>query len=211
MDLNNVCRRLPHGLPDCFDRISAVYAQMDTAYAATARQYGFVCRGCEDNCCLTRFRHHTLIECAYLRQGFTGLDMGLRQRIADQARTYRQILRDTEARGAPFRHWCPLNQAGRCILYTFRPMICRLHGVAHILHHPLRGVVQGRGCHIFEEQCLPADAHPLDRSGIYQTLAGLERAVRQATGCDAPIRMTIADMILTFVDGAQAERHPDGR
>ncbi len=210
MDCNNACRTLPFQLPDWSDRIAAVYADMDAAYDAAAAQYGFVCAGCEDSCCRTRFRHHTLIEYAYLRQGFKGLDAGLRRRVTDKAVVYREALREAESRGVPFRHWCPLIRDGRCMLYAFRPMICRLHGLAHILHHPARGIIRGTGCHVFEQAHLQAAARPLDRSGIYQRLAGLEQVVRQATRFSAPLGMTVADMIVGFGRGTAAEQQAAG-
>ena len=210
MDLNDACRVWSRHDPQCSDRIAVVYEQMDAAYAAAADQSGFVCTGCEDNCCLTRFRHHTLAEYAYLRKGFEGLETALRHKVAARANVYREALRDAESKGTPFRHWCPLNQAGRCILYTFRPMICRLHGLPHILRHPARGLIQGPGCHMFEVQCPPSASHPLDRSGIYKSLAGLERTARQATGFRLPVSMTIADMILDFAGGSEGDRLADG-
>ena len=209
MDLSDACQVWSRRNPDSFDRIAAVYEQMDAAYAATAGQYGFVCNGCEDNCCLTRFRHHTLAEYAYLQKGFEGLETALRNRTVVRAHAYREALRDAESTGASFRHWCPLNQAGRCILYAFRPMICRLHGLPHILRHPVRGLIQGPGCHIFEDQYPSSASRPLDRSGIYKSLAGLERTARQASGFRLPVNMTIADMILDFGGESEIDRRAD--
>ncbi len=210
MDLNDACLTLSRQLPDYRDRIIAVYAQMDAAYEAVAGHFGFVCDGCEDNCCRTRFRHHTLIEVAYLIEGFEALDSGLRHRVAEQARVYRRTLRDAEIRGRPFRHWCPLNQAGRCILYAHRPMICRLHGLPHIMRHPARGLIQGAGCHMFEIEGRNKAPRPLDRSGIYQDLARLEQTVRRASGWRAPISMTVADMLLATTEATEAVRRADG-
>ena len=209
MDLSDACQVWSCRNPGCFDHIAAVYEEMDAAYAAAAAQFGFVCNGCEDNCCLTRFRHHTLVEYAYLQKGFEGLDAGFRRRVADRAVVYREALQAAETRQAPFRHWCPLNQAGRCILYAFRPMICRLHGLPHILRHPVRGLIQGPGCHIFEAQCPASASRPLDRSFIYKSLAGLERTARQASGFRLPVNMTIADMILDFGDESVIDRRAD--
>ncbi len=209
MDLSDACQVWSRRDPGCFDRIATVYEQMDAAYAAAAGHYGFVCNGCEDNCCLTRFRHHTLAEYGYLQKGFEGLDAGLRRRVADRAVVYREALQAAETRQSPFRHWCPLNQAGRCILYAFRPMICRLHGLPHILRHPVRGLIQGPGCHIFEAQCPSSASRPLDRSFIYKSLAGLERTARQASGFRLPVNMTIADMILDFGDESEIDRRAD--
>jgi Fe-S-cluster containining protein len=181
MDLNDACRSFVRTLPDGFDRLAVIYGRMDAAYAAVAGHYGFICNGCEDNCCRTRFRHHTLIEYAYLQKGFAGLDSVWRRAVGVRAREYRQALQAAETASTPFRHWCPLNHEGRCILYAFRPMICRLHGLPHHLRHPVRGLIQGPGCHVFEAQCPAVPARPLDRSNLYKSLAGLEQAARQIT------------------------------
>ncbi len=210
MDCNDACQTLPLHVPDWFDRLAAVYAQMDAAYDAVAARCRFACTGCEDNCCRTRFRHHTLVEYAYLRRGFEDLEAGLRRRAAEKALVYREALQEAESRGVPFRHWCPLNRGGRCSLYAFRPMICRLHGLPHILHHPARGVIQGAGCHVFEQAHRQAAALPLDRSGIYNRLAGLERIVRQASRFHAPVRMTVADMVLAIANDTAAKPPADG-
>jgi hypothetical protein len=200
MNLNDASRVLTAKQPDGFDRIAAVYQQMDAAYDAVAGHYGFVCQGCEDNCCRTRFRHHTLMEYAYLQRGFAGLEFGLRREIRTRSGDYLQALQDAEAADKKFRHWCPLNFDGRCRLYTFRPMICRLHGLPHILHHPARGLIQGPGCHIFEQDGQGLRPRPLERTALYQALAGLEQTARQKTGFSAPVGLTVAEMILTFTE-----------
>ena len=45
-----------------FNQLQDIFAEMDCKYDAVAESYGFKCRGCEDNCCLTRFFHHTYLE-----------------------------------------------------------------------------------------------------------------------------------------------------
>ncbi len=206
MDPNDACLALARAFPDYLERLAVIYERMDAAYEAVAGYYGFVCRGCEDNCCRTRFRHHTLVEYAYLQRGLRGLDRALRHEVTGRARDYRLALQRAESRHTPFRHWCPLNHDGRCILYAFRPMICRLHGLPHDLRHPARGLIQGPGCHIFQAQCLRAPARPLDRSALYKALAGLEQAARQRSGFRTPIGMTVADMILACPGSRAADR-----
>lgn len=196
--LNDAARVLAAEQPECFDHMAAVYEQMDAAYATVARHDGFVCRGCEDNCCLTRFRHHTLMEYAYLQRGFARLEAGLRREIRTRARAYGQALQEAQTAEQAFRHWCPLNFDDRCGLYAFRPMICRLHGLPHLLRHPGRGLIHGPGCHVFEQHCRHARPRPLDRTALYKTLAGLEQIARQSTGFNAPVGLTVAEMVLTF-------------
>jgi hypothetical protein len=208
-DLNDACRSFAHTFSDGFDRIAAIYRFMDLAYKAVAGHYGFICSGCEDNCCRTRFRHHTLVEYAYLQKGFEGLDRGRRREVVVRARDYRLALQAAESANTPFRHWCPLSHEGRCILYAFRPMICRLHGLPHHLRHPARGLIQGSGCHIFEMQRPAVAARSLDRSELYKSLAGLEQAARQITGFSVPIGMTVADMILADTSSRRADRPAD--
>ncbi len=43
---------------------------MDLKYKEAADYYGFDCTGCEDNCCFTRFFHHTLLEYLYIMEGY---------------------------------------------------------------------------------------------------------------------------------------------
>ena len=46
-----------------------IYAAMDHAYSVIADQLGFVCSGCEENCCRSRFYHYTYLEYFYLLEG----------------------------------------------------------------------------------------------------------------------------------------------
>ena len=43
---------------------------MDADYASVSRAYGFTCRGCDENCCRTKFYHHTFLEYLYIKAGF---------------------------------------------------------------------------------------------------------------------------------------------
>ena len=56
-------------------QLSAIYSSMDLKYSEAAAYYGFNCTGCEDNCCLTRFHHHTVLEYLYIITGFNHLDI----------------------------------------------------------------------------------------------------------------------------------------
>lgn len=176
----------------------ALYAEMDAAYDAIARHYGFTCRGCEDNCCLTRFDHHTLVEVLALYEGFRRLADDRKRRVVQRAEVYCQALRTDALQGPPFRHLCPLNQHTRCLLYAERPMICRLHGIPHVLRHPRQGLMIGSGCHMLEASRQRPDGPRLDRTPLYAAMAGLEKALRQASGWEQPVRLTVAEMILGF-------------
>ena len=194
--LNRILERHANAL----ERLAALYDEMDAAYGAVAQSYGFQCRGCEDNCCRTRFYHHTLLEAADLLKGYRELPECQQASIIERARAYCRALNASTHHGQPLRHLCPLNSDTRCLLYRQRPMICRLHGIPHVMRHPTRGLITATGCHMFEASCGQADGHPLDRTPLYAAMAMLEKSLRQASGIENPVRLTIAEMILVFGD-----------
>ena len=55
------------------DRLRDIFRAMDREYTRATEHYQFQCDGCMDNCCLTRFYHHTHLEFYYLRMGFENL------------------------------------------------------------------------------------------------------------------------------------------
>lgn len=178
------------------DQLACLFEQMDQAYGQVCRQSGFVCRGCQDNCCGTRFYHHTLIEYLYLRVGLDSLSDQAREAVRQRADQAHLQMRRDDAQGRKQRIMCPLNQDGRCILYARRPMICRLHGVPHQLRRPDGRLQIGPGCGDFELQCRGSVPARLDRTPLYTALADLERRLRQHTGVMTRIRMTVAEMLV---------------
>lgn len=176
-----------------FTQLAAVYRKMDQAYDRVARAYGFQCRGCEDNCCRSLFFHHTFVEKAYLVHGFRQLPDDQRKEILDRAQAY---VRQTFAAGqAPESQkiWCPLNRDGRCILYAFRPMICRLHGLPHELNRPGAAPFRGPGCNAGRFDTYV----PFDRTPFYAEMAGVEQAFRQRTGKTGRLKETVAQMLVS--------------
>ncbi len=178
-------------------RLREIFDVLDAAYEGAAALHGFRCSGCEDNCCRSRFHHHTLLECLYLRDGLAALPEealpALMARAADACR--RDADPDTGGGGAP-RLMCPLNLAGRCLAYAHRPMICRLHGIPHELRRPGGGVLYGPGCDAFARTWGGKPHAPLDRTPHYRRLAALEGELRQALGFEGRIRMTVARILL---------------
>jgi Fe-S-cluster containining protein len=106
------------------------------------------CRtGCSD-CCRSLF-DITLLDALYLKTGFDRLDAGIRARVVDKAKTRLRTLQalwpDFEMpyilNYRPEEEWdilmpeddetpCPLlAEDGTCLVYDFRPMTCRLHGL----------------------------------------------------------------------------------
>jgi len=181
---------------DSFNGLNALYAKMDLAYAEVADAYGFHCSGCTDNCCLTRFFHHTLIEFLYLRKGFAGLDEKSQEEIRCRAIDVNEQVRQADNSGRVSRVMCPLNRKGLCLLYKYRPMICRLHGIPHEFRHPVRGRMSGPGCHEFEAKCGRQQYIEFNRTPFYQQMALLERRVREMTGIADKLKKTVAQMLL---------------
>jgi len=178
------------------DRLQGIYAAMDRGYAQAADHYGFVCRGCADNCCQTRFYHHTLVEWLYLVHGLCGLppdeQAAIRRRASEVCRRTAAL----DEQGAPLRVMCPLNEEGLCRLYDHRPMICRLHGLPHEMHPPGGEVSFSPGCHFFSAQCGAKAYFSFDRTPFYVSLARLEQDLRKACGYAPKIKMTVAQMVL---------------
>lgn len=180
------------------DRLQSIFAGMDRKYGAAAQFYGFQCRGCQDNCCRTRFYHHTYLEYLFICRGLDKLDASAQRAIRAKAV---EVCRQTELadkQASAVRLMCPLNHDGRCMLYRYRPMICRLHGIPHELQKPGHPVMHGPGCGAFEKQCSAKPYFTFDRTQFYFEMAGLENEFKQAAGLSGKIKLTIAEMILEF-------------
>jgi Fe-S-cluster containining protein len=185
--------RLPASL---LERLRRVLDDIDAAYERAAAAYGFVCSGCENSCCRTRFHHHTLLEFLYLREGFSELPADRQERIRANAAAVVAQHAQAAVSGAEVRPMCPLNAEGRCVLYAHRPMICRLHGIPHELRPPGRPAQQSPGCEEFHRRCGRPARHLLDRTPLYTELARLEAECRESLGLRRKIRMTIAEVLL---------------
>ena len=177
-------------------RLKRIYAAMDRAYHRAAGHYDFACDGCPDSCCRSLFYHHTIIECGYLIEGLKTLDPGKLKEVKTRAL---HGIAETAGAGqsaTALRIMCPLNFDELCILYPYRPMICRLHGVPHELQKPGQNPIYGRGCQTFDRRCSHKEYFKFDRTPLYRQLAMLERDVRQTLGFDEKIKMTVAEIVL---------------
>ncbi|MEW5773218.1 MAG: hypothetical protein AB1916_06795 [Thermodesulfobacteriota bacterium] len=159
-----------------FRRLAALYDRMQREYDAAAAPLGFTCAGCPQNCCTSFFQHHTYVEWAYLWKGLDELPAERRDAFLGRARDYLDAARAALDRGETPAAMCPLNEAGRCALYSHRLMICRLHGVPHVLQAPGRARQAYPGCWRHGELAADRpDAPVLDRTPLYRELAALER------------------------------------
>ncbi len=183
------------------DRLKPIYAAMDYAYHRAADVYGFVCDGCRDNCCRTRFYHHTIIEYICVTEGFDTLTPEKQNAVRLRALTGTNETAGAENSRTAVRLMCPLNFDELCILYSYRPMICRLHGIPHELHKPGQNPVYGPGCEAFDRRCGGKGYFKFDRTPFYRQVALLEQEARQTLGFAGKFRMTVAEMIVSHANG----------
>lgn len=177
------------------DRLAAIYTKMDAGYNEAADYYGFCCGGCEENCCFTRFYHHTFIEYLYILEGLETLANGNKTEIREKAHLVCRQTAELERSGLPVRLLCPLNYEGLCALYSYRPMICRLHGIPHELTIPGRERVFSPGCGEFMTRCREKEYVIFDRTSFYAEMAGLEKELKTAFGISEKIKLTVAMML----------------
>ncbi|MDM8524217.1 hypothetical protein QUF80_12675 [Desulfococcaceae bacterium HSG8] len=177
------------------DKLKALYAVMDQKYQEAAEYYSFHCRGCEDNCCLTRFYHHTFLEYIYLLNGFDKLDPGKQAEVKQRASEVCRKTAQANEKGTTVRIMCPLNSDGLCILYHQRPMICRLHGISHEFRKPGGDAVYGPGCEAFTKQAEGRDYFKFDRTPLYIEMSRLEAELKETLGIDRKLKMTVAEML----------------
>ena len=179
-----------------FDRLAKLYADMNRAYKNAADYYGFHCTGCKDNCCLTRFYHHTYLEYFYLLRGCESLDPEIKTDIIKKASDLCGKMADADNKGIKLRLMCPLNFNDLCLLYDYRPMICRLHGIPHELHRHDQNVFYGQGCELFTGQSEGKTYFKFDRTPFYLEMSRLETELKQSAGIAQKMKMTVAQMLL---------------
>lgn len=184
--------------PEMVKKIADLYGRMEDAYDLVARQLDFSCNGCSDNCCDSYFLHHTYLEWAYLWEGLGFLPEDFLHDVRERSAQYHEVAEKFLAEGRTPAMMCPLNEAGRCALYTHRLMICRMHGVPSCLTHPDGRKLSFPGCFRCQEMVDQRQAVPaVDRTSLYRELVGLEAMLLGTRkGLMPKVRMTIAQMIV---------------
>ncbi len=181
-----------------FTELEKIYKAMDYLWIKTASAYGFKCTGCTDNCCETEFYHHTYIEKDYLvLKGMQSIEQKIRQKILSKAREVNAKRQRAEKANEQIRVMCPLNENNLCLLYKFRPMICRLHGIPHELHKPNSEPIISPGCHTGNKFFEKKGYIKFDRTPFYSKMAGIEMEYRKVTGKTKKIKQTIAQMLIS--------------
>jgi hypothetical protein len=136
-------------------------------------------------------------EYLFLRQGLRRLPDSSRAQVNERA--LRRLAAEAPGGDPQAGGMCPLNEAGLCILYAHRPMICRLHGIPHFLHRPDGTLQNGPGCNAFYGLYGRADTARLDRTPWYAGLSQLEGELRRVVGFDRRVKLTIAGMLVEEV------------
>ena len=178
------------------DRLRVIYEAMDQKYKEAADYYGFHCQGCHDNCCLTRFYHYTLLEYLYILKGYNTLEPGRQIEIKNRAIEVCRKTDESDEKGMTVRLMCPLNFNALCILYDYRPMICRLHGIPHELQKVGHSVMYSPGCEAFTKQIKSKEYYKFDRTPFYIKMAELENELKKAAGITQKLKMTVAEMLI---------------
>lgn len=200
--LENI-QRQKSGWAPFLSRLRAVFEDMDRKYRQTSGRYGFTCRGCEDNCCLTRFYHYTYLEYLFFLEGFSTLSREEQHLLKTRAGAVCQETVHAEHSKEPVRLMCPVNSGGLCRLYAYRPMICRLHGIPFELHPPGQRAIYSPGCECFTSQCARMDYIEFDRTPFYVRLSKLEGELKRELNLARKFKMTLAEMLQDFNCGSQ--------
>lgn len=168
---------------DPSSRIAELFQGMDRAYCRVAAEVGLSCEGCDGiRCCTVDLRMFTSAEMDYLRAGLDRLEPHVRDAVQDRCRSMVESkLRDPD--GEEYRNMvCVLNLDGRCALYDYRPMICRLAGLPHFAVRPDGSLLESGGCERFRVQIENLDPSlRIDRTGFYNSMAALELETVQKT------------------------------
>jgi Fe-S-cluster containining protein len=197
VSINNVKAASLIELGPFFDRIETLYGAIDDTYEEAAGYYGFRCSGCEDNCCMTHFYHHTYIEFFYIVKGFRSLPYNLKNDILSQASAIQEKKEKGDSKIESSRLMCPLNIDGKCVIYKHRPMICRMHGIPHELKRPGTPVLYGQGCDAFVERHFNDKYVPFDRTPFYFTMAHLENDMKRENNLNGKFKKTVFEMFAT--------------
>ena len=183
-------------------QLGRIYREMETAYDLVATELGFSCSGCPDNCCDSYFEHHTYAEWSYLWLGFRQLPPDEQQQILLRAEAYQQVCAESLARGERPQVMCPLNQGGLCVLYPYRLMVCRTHGVPATMTRPDGRRLDFPGCFRCQELVTAnyqnrEGAPSMERTPLLRQLAMVENDLLEGRRHLYPkVRLTIAQMLL---------------
>jgi predicted metal-binding protein len=188
--------------PPLLNRLVSVYGQMETEYDKVAIRLAFSCTGCPDNCCDSYFEHHTYIEWSYLWLGFSKLPAEKQKTILKRAKQYQEACTSAVASNQRPQVMCPLNENGLCILYPYRLLVCRTHGVPATMTRPDGRKIEFPGCFRCQELVKEKDLDEktvarMERTPLLRQLALIENDLFAGKRHLYPkVKLTIAGMLL---------------
>jgi hypothetical protein len=182
-------------------RLKKIYRALEEEYDEVARQLQFSCSGCPDNCCDSYFLHYTYVEWAYLWQGLRQLSPVQQREILRRAAEVVRLCREELAHGRRPVVMCPLNEDGLCVLYPYRLLVCRTHGVPAVMTRPDGKRLSFPGCYRCQEIVRTGENDVVvpfvDRTRLLQQLVVVENELLQGLHRPRPkIRLTIAEMLV---------------
>jgi len=188
--------------PRLAEKLRILYEDMEDSYDVVADKLGHGCQGCPDNCCDSYFVHHTYVEWAYLWQGVSTLSDDRQAALLVRAQAYELEAQKQVSNGRRPKIMCPLNEDGKCSLYSYRLMVCRTHGVPASMIRPdgkklsfpgcfrCQNLVEQKG---FEEKEIPV----MERTELLRRLVMLEQEFLEGKRHLAPkVKRTIAAMLI---------------
>jgi len=183
-------------------QLGALYDEMEAVYDRVAFEIGLSCTGCPDNCCDSYFLHHTYVEWRYLWYGMEQLPREKQSEILERAVIYEKKSKEAILSGERPKLMCPLNENNRCILYRYRLMVCRTHGVPAAMVRPDGKRMRFPGCfrcqEIVEGRYVDESTKPeMERTELLKRLVLLEQRLLQGQKHLLPrVKKTIAGMLV---------------
>lgn len=187
--------------PASLERYAALAQKTDDFFQRVENRYAasMQCQsGCHD-CCHVQLSV-TAIERAVIAEGLKTLPPQLLRALAEQSRS-------------PNPNRCSaLDGAGKCMIYAFRPLVCRSHGLPIRMSAslPIAGQAQISACfRNFAADDVSALAPDciLDQQTLSAILLVLNHQYAQETGENAEERALLASI---FQMAAGSSRHPSG-
>jgi hypothetical protein len=182
-------------------QLQGIYEKLEQGYSTVARELGFSCAGCSDNCCDSYFLHHTYTEWAFLWLGFSRLDPAQQKEVLRKSRNYISQCEEAQKTGERPQVMCPLNEGGLCTLYEYRMLVCRTHGVPATLTRPDGQKLHFPGCFhcqdLVQRKYGKAQPPHVERTPLLRQLVLLEDELFDNKRRLMPkVKMTIAEMLV---------------
>ncbi|WP_448589857.1 YkgJ family cysteine cluster protein [Thermodesulfobium sp.] len=184
-------------MKDILNSIEKLYKEVEDEFEKIGRYYDFSCFGCTSNCCTTLFYHYTFVEEFILQYGLSKLENDKKLLILENSRKY-LLSKESYNGKEKFKMMCPANKDGLCMIYEYRPMICRIHGIPSKLVFPNGRIDFYKGCEVLASKFLEFP-YVLDRTPFFKNLSLLEIDFRKRINKPIKIKFkkTIAEMILS--------------